>query len=400
MIHLDKKVIFYFLSIIAIILVIFFIYNIIKLNNKNMFQNEIDKLKYSSDNLIRVPKKITNNLNKIFEESKKTETNFIRNTSALLNDNEKQTLDELVNSYNYSDKIKNKIGSLKRINTVQYKFKDTKVNLFLYNNKLSKKLINELLDLINFSIILFDRIHKPRENIKIYFLQTYEKKQINIEKDNQLIGDNINTGYTQSFSDMNEDFIVIYRMEELKKVLIHELIHLYNLHGFVGSSNLKISNSIRSTNNRFSIFETYTETLAVLIYTYYYSKKNNNDFEKLLNKQLEFSFLQSAKILYNQKIYNINDLGKKEIKETTNASSYFILKSAILNNLKLFKNVFNEELGISLVNTEEIKLFDENLIKSIKNKSFKKNINKYLEKIKNNKVDNILLKSFRMNILD
>lgn len=365
-----------------------------------MFKDEINKLNYLNNNLIKIPKKIINNLNKIFDESKKTETNFIRNTSSLLNDNEKLTLDELVNSYDYSDKMKDKIRSLKRINTIQYKFKDTKVNLFLYNNRLSKKLINELLDLINFSIILFDSIHKPRENIKIYFLQTYEKKQINIEKDNQLIGDNINTGYTQSFSDMNEDFIVIYRMEEFKKVLVHELIHLYNLHGFVGSSNLKISNTIRSTNHRFSIFETYTETLAVLIYTYYYSKKNNDNFEKLLNKQLEFSFLQSAKILYNQKIYNINDLSKKEIKETTNASSYFILKCAILNNLNLFKNVFNEKLGISLINTEKIKLFDENLIKSIKNKNFKENINKYLEKIKNNKVDNILLKSFRMNILD
>ena len=59
MIHLNKKNNnILFLSIIAIFLVIFFIFNIIKLNNKNMFQNEIDKLKYPSDNLIRVPKKL------------------------------------------------------------------------------------------------------------------------------------------------------------------------------------------------------------------------------------------------------------------------------------------------------------------------------------------------------
>lgn len=401
MIHLNKKIIiYYFLSIIAIFLVIFFIYNIIKLNNKNMFQNEIDKLKYPSDNLIKVPKKIINNLNKIFDESKKTEIKFIKNTSNLLNDNEKQTLDDLINSYTYSNKMETKIRSLKRINTVQYKFKDTNVNLFLYNNRLSKKLLNELLDLINFSITLFDKIHKPRKNVKIYFLLTNEKKTINIEKNNQLIGDNINTGYTQSFSDINEDFIVIYRMEELKKVLVHELIHLYNLHGFMRPSNVKINTLIKSTNTRFSIFEAYTETLAILIYTYYYSKKNNEDFEKLINKQLNFSFLQSAKILYNQKIYNVNDLGKKEINETTNATSYFIIKCAILSNINLYKNIFNEKLGISLLNKEEIILFDENLIKSIKNKKFKENINNYLEELKNNKVDNILLKSFRMNILD
>ena len=100
-----------------------------------MFQNEISKLKYSSDNLIRVPKKIINNLNIIFEESKKTEIKFIKKkTSNLLNDNEKQTLDDLINSYTYSNKMETKIRSLKRINTIQYKFRDTNVNLFLYNS--------------------------------------------------------------------------------------------------------------------------------------------------------------------------------------------------------------------------------------------------------------------------
>lgn len=364
-----------------------------------MFLDEINKLDII-DNIIKIPKKSIKELDRIYKEIKETEFKFIKNTSKLLNDNEKQTLYELVNSYTYSVKMENKIKSLKRINTVQYKFKNTNVNLFLYNNRLSKKIVNEILDLINFSITLFDKIHKPRENIKIYFLLTNENKTINIKKDKQLIGDNINTGYTQSFSDENNDFIVIYRMEELKKVLVHELIHLYNLHGFMSPSNIKINNLIKSTNKRFSIFEAYTETLAVLIYTYYYSKKNNEDFDKLINKQLYFSFLQSAKILYNQKINSIDDLGKKIINETTNATSYFILKCSILNNLNLYKNIFNEKDGISLLNNEKIKLFDENLIKSIKNKKFKENINKSLEDLKNNKINNILLKSFRMNILD
>jgi len=377
--------------------IIFFInFILLKLN---MFLDEINKLDII-DNIIKIPKKSIKELDRIYKEIKETEFKFIKNTSKLLNDNEKQTLYELVNSYTYSVKMENKIKSLKRINTVQYKFKNTNVNLFLYNNRLSKKIVNEILDLINFSITLFDKIHKPRENIKIYFLLTNENKTINIKKDKQLIGDNINTGYTQSFSDENNDFIVIYRMEELKKVLVHELIHLYNLHGFMSPSNIKINNFIKSTNKRFSIFEAYTETLAVLIYTYYYSKKNNEDFDKLINKQLYFSFLQSAKILYNQKINSIDDLGKKIINETTNATSYFILKCSILNNLNLYKNIFNEKDGISLLNNEKIKLFDENLIKSIKNKKFKENINKSLEDLKNNKINNILLKSFRMNILD
>ncbi len=147
-----------------------------------MFQDEINKLNYSKNNLIKIPKKIIKNLDKIYKETNKSEIELITNTSNVLNDTEKNTLYELINNYSYSDKFKNKIKLLKKINIIQYNFKNTNVNLYLYNNRLSKKLINEILDLINFSITLFNNVHKPKENIKIYFFQINEKKTINIKK--------------------------------------------------------------------------------------------------------------------------------------------------------------------------------------------------------------------------
>ena len=96
------------------------------------------------------------------------------------------------------------------------------------------------------------------------------------------------------------------------------------------------------TKMQLDISEAYTETFATILYTYYYSKLNNQDFNKLMNEQFNFSLLQSAKILYNQ---NINKLEYPiNINETTNTVSYFILKSAIFNNFKLFGEMFNFNL--------------------------------------------------------
>ena len=79
------------------------------------------------------------------------------------------------------------------------------------------------------------------------------------------------------------------------------------------------------------------------------------------------------------------------------------MKCSILNNLNLYKNLFNENEGVSLNNNERVNKFDENLVKSIKNKHFKNNMNKFLLILKNNElksITNSLLRTFRMNILD
>jgi len=163
-------------------------------------------------------------------------------------------------------------------------------------------------------------------------------------------------------------------------------------------------NEFIKTKMQLDISEAYTETFATILYTYYYSKLNNQDFNKLMNEQFNFSLLQSTKILYNQ---NINKLEYPiNINETTNTVSYFILKSAIFNNFKLFGEMFNFNLinldknNIYLNEKNKVLTFNENLIKSIKNKNFIKYINNYLILLKNNKINRNLLNTFRMNILD
>lgn len=366
-----------------------------------MILDDITKFDFINLDKINIQQYILTNLDKIYNNNKNNSTKI-----EILDIKEyNKDLQELINNYNYSPKFKKKILNLKNHNRIEYFYENTNVNLYLYSNKKNNKLINELIDLINFCILLFNKIHKPRNNIKIFLLLTNLKKQININNKNQLIPDNINTGYTQNFSDTDFDYIVIYRSEELKKVLVHELIHLYNFHAFNNNNNTKINKILKLNNNRFSIFEAYTESFAVLIYTYYYSKKFNLDFNELIIKQINFSFIQSAKILYNLNIHNISELGTKNISESTNCISYFILKCAILNNLNLYKNIFNKNKGIHLLDKEKIQIFDNNIQLSIKKNNFKNNINNILTILKdperrNSIFNNNLIKTFRMNILD
>lgn len=310
---------------------------------------------------------------------------------------------------------------------ISYYFKGVEVSLDLYYNKVSNKLVKELLDIINFCIILLKKINKSSQlnYIKIFIFFVNKKKFINVNKKNQLITENINSGYTNHSYDffkndysisnnsfeLENNYIVIYRLEEIKKVLIHELIHLFKIHTCCENKiDYEINKLINIYGNDFSIYEAYTETLATIIYSYYYSKLNNLDLNDILNKQLLFSYFQSAKILYNQKIYNISGLDLENpitINETTNAVSYYILKCAILNNLNLFKKIFSKKRNYLLNSETKIINFDKYIVRSIMKEDFKENMNKILLKlIKMNKLNNIgsnekkLLKTFRMNILD
>ena len=361
-----------------------------------------------------IPNTIKNKLDNNYNEFKNT------NITNYLSDIKK-------GSYRYNKNILSN-DSFSNNEKISYYFKGVEVSLDLYYNKVSNKLVKELIDIINFCIILLKKINKSSElnYIKIFIFFVNKKKFININKKNQLIPENINSGYTKHSYDyfkndnnnitnnnfiLENNYIVIYRLEEIKKVLIHELIHLFKIH--TSSENkidYEINKLINIYGNNFSIYEAYTETLATIIYSYYYSKLNNLDLNDILNNQLLFSYFQSAKILYSQEIYNISRLDLDNpitINETTNAVSYYILKCAILNNISLFKKIFNQKRNYLLTSDTKIINFDKYIIRSIMKEDFKENINKILLKlIKMNKLNNIgsnekkLLKTFRMNILD
>lgn len=342
-------------------------------------------------------------LNFLIKAFKETHLKNIENKQESNYDKEDHNtlIDFHLDNFNFSNKLKTKIKNLKNSKSIIYKFDNTIIKINIFYNKITNVFIHKLINLINFIVNIFNKI-KKRNIININLLNINSKKFINLKRKNQLISDNINSGYTQSdFINPDNDFIVLYRLEEINKVLTHEMIHLYKLHTSYKFSHQELYDIFKSSNKHFSIYESFTEVLATIIYTFYFTHTNNLNFNKIMNLQLKFSFLQSAKILLNQNISNIYNMKHINIVENTNAISYYLFKNIILNNFNDFKDLFYSNKNILLDNKNKVIQYDNTIIDSY-NINYKRKVLKYIQELEKNKLgnNNNLIKTFRMNILD
>jgi len=375
----------------------------IKYLEKQKFNKKINKNFNKNFN-----NKLYNKFNEIYLDFKQNNKNNNKNNIQIKKQNnfEIQNYDGIY----ITKKNKKKLNKLNKLKIITYDFLKTNVEIILNYNTITQKNINQIIDTINFIITLFNYLNNYRENIKIHIYYSNNNKKININKKNELIPENINSAFTTFYKNEtydNQNYIVIYRTEELNKVLIHELLHLYNLTNYKIEGNIELVKLIK-TEDKILISEAYVETFATLLYTFLYSKNNNKDFYDLLNQQIIFSLFQSSKILLNQNIKKLKY--PIEITEKANAISYHFIKSAILYNLNKYNNFDNFYLN----NRNKIQMkimndFNKKILFSLQNKNFIKIVNdnlKFLMKSNNEKLNNQkfnnqkLLKTFRMNILD
>jgi len=124
--------------------------------------------------------------------------------------------------------------------------------------------------------------------------------------------------------------ITIWRQEELEKVLIHEMIHFMEL-DFFHQIGLHYFNQTHGINN-VKIWESYTDSLAIILHTLMISFYTNQSFEKLMENEIKFVLCQSAKVLDHYNIKSIMDI-KGKMQQNTDVFSYYIVKSAILYSI-------------------------------------------------------------------
>jgi len=165
---------------------------------------------------------------------------------------------------------------------------------------------------------------------------------------------NINTGVSY----ISTNHIILYRTDELFKVLIHECIHSFkydfNSKDCGGSScekilitdvKLNIGNTRGLNNYPILVNEGFTEYMAILCWNYYlasYFMFTNNEvitnkfelFNNMINKELVNSAIMCQKLF---KYYDITDLtilnNNNFIKQYTNAFSYILIKYILLINM-------------------------------------------------------------------
>ena len=260
---------------------------------------------------------------------------------------------------------------------INYKFNinNLLINLNFYTNNINiitKEHIIKVLTLFNFFNYYYD--NNCFQNLYIDIYLTPFKKFLPKNNNDDIYPFNINSGFSSHGCYKNKR-IVIFRDEEWFKVLIHEVIHTYNL-DFSINNNYELKNQLKNfykIDSIYDINETYTESWArilnIIFYCFFEERKENS---KIKNKNRFFILLNKI-IIIEQKFYFdqikkiVNIVYDSEYKEITNMFCYYILTYCIMKNYKIFlKWCYNN---------------NKNLINFTKTK---KNINLFIELLENN----------------
>ena len=249
----------------------------------------------------------------------------------------------------------------------EFSLYECKINNYItiYNSKPTYNKLYELLFIYNF---VYNLSKKPFSNVKVYLIPLNLPKKISVPL---LTTKNFNSGVCFSTSNTRE--IIIWRDEEITKVLTHELIHAHRL----DFTNLNVNHFLNGFNiNKKSYIspnEAITETMTIITISFINGKFFNKDPYKILLKELEWSFQQMIKIAKN--------IDFTDIYQESDIISYFFIKGFFLfylvqiNNLDLFfsktkitdktiTNVIDKMSAILKNKNNYLKMYD--YIKSIK----------------------------------
>ena len=357
-------------------------------NNQKIYKNGFKELKLLYDSLKKV----------------KYDYELIEN----IKDNNKNN--KHFNNPFVSNEILHSIKSLNNNLKLVLKINGNILTINIYYDKQDlKKFVSNILIIISF---IFHLMNKNVGNVNINYYLTDHKKTI--DKD---VKDGLNYGHINNGC-CNINTIDIWRKEELIKVTIHELIHLFNCDKSMNDNSFIINEYLTRYNinsERVNTFEAYTEIWANILNSYFISKwtlmktdpSGSSDlFCDLVNYERIWSHIQCVKVL---KLTNFNfDKMKYDIlinlNAETNVWAYYILRSMV------YFNINNFILDMKKHNINRINLRDDinyynnyilNIVeKTLYNKDYKDILEKMdLEKDLKNKINNpnFILSTTRMS---
>ena len=242
------------------------------------------------------------------------------------------------------------------------------INIY-YDKQNLKKFVSNILIIISF---IFHLMNKNVGNVNINYYLTDHKKTIDKDVKNGLNYGHINNGCCNNMTNT----IDIWRIEEIMKVTIHELFHLFNCDKSMNDDYNIIDFYHKRYNinsDRVNTFEAYTEIWANILNCFLISNNDYKNFIKYINLEHSWSNIQA------QKMFILTNLDKNitiDINKYTNVLAYFIIRCEIYNNFKRFIKLFNKSICNNskvyfefLQNVNKINQKDE-LIKSINKKNY------------------------------
>jgi hypothetical protein len=267
-------------------------------------------------------------------------------------------------------------------------------------NKNCIKIINNICKLIS----IMRNIFNNNKYLKIEYFDCKLKKQFPNKIGKILNENNCNSG----FSYINRYYMVVYRREEYRRVIIHELLHTFLADYYLidGCYNELLSKYFCLNNDEnININETYTEIFATiinLIYIMIEKKIDERKIDEIYKNELSYSILVFISILKYYGYKDVDELKRRNKKcnkifiQKTSVFNYYILKPFMLLNIdKLL--VLNNRCSNNFIFSETTKClenFYKLIINNFENKDFKKLINKllYNKKIKNKSLSMVFYK--------
>lgn len=252
--------------------------------------------------------------------------------------------------FNIIEQIKNK----KILYQYKVSYDNVIINVYTFEkiNDLVKEIIMRLLVVDNLvkNKILFNYSFKTHNVINLYlYLIDIPKTFPEYTKDNAIfLPEHVNSALNYGNN------IVIFRKEESKKTIIHEAMHMYKVDK-IGLTFYLPPLSIKEYNKEALLLEAMAETMANILNLVFVSLKNNN-FMELYNKELDFSFGQTKKILYlsNMTLNDIFNKGNNHIIEKTNVTGYFIIKMFYIYYVNEFiNNIVSQNKNINILKINE-----------------------------------------------
>lgn len=275
------------------------------------------------------------------------------------------------------------IEKIKKMWKITMKIRDEKSSTIIIKVPVNYN-TNKIIKIMKIAIFMMYLPYHNQTKFDITIYPSKEKKYFP-KKGGVFDIDHINSGETLSIYQGNEKtrtYNTIFREEELYKVLIHELHHSIEKRLDWGTMDLNVNREI-------NLNETYTESIAAILSIIVLGKTT-------YKKTLMFSLFQSAKILYLSGMTLDDLLGESgshdQVRQCTSTVEYHILKAALIYDIDNYMNNIMFQMDGKLVDKMK-----ESIISALKNHKFRKIIDHYMDKLKNNKIkDKECLKTGRM----
>lgn len=212
------------------------------------------------------------------------------------------------------------------------------------------------LDILSFTVRVLNKLNGKR-SLRIVLMPVRAPKRLPT-KPGLVVGvDEVNSGYAWKVPGRGDHCtVVVYRKEDLNKVLIHELVHCWDLDFkrydpridrlFIARHNLRLDGrAVLNPFNRLALNEAFTEVIACYLHAATHVLFNCNTskaaaFAKALNKEARHFMDVAAKVMAY--------LATPGAAQGTHVFAYYMCKAAMFQNLDGFWNVLGESTDKAL----------------------------------------------------